>query len=103
MQQSHKSILLIAGNYFPEPTGIGRYNKRDDPPLATVDNGFSCTVITTYPYYPHWKIQPPYHKKNWWYQKERIQTKKGNTITVYRCPHFVPKNVTAKTRIISGY
>lgn len=96
---SRKSILLIAGNYYPEPTGIGRYNKEMTDWL--VDNGFSCTVITTYPYYPHWKIQPPYTKKNWWYQKESIQSKNGNTITVYRCPHFVPKNVTAKTRIIS--
>ncbi len=96
---TQKSILLIAGNYYPEPTGIGRYNKEMTDWL--VDNGFTCTVITTYPYYPHWEIQPPYHKKNWWYQKESIQTKNGNTITVYRCPHFVPKNVTAKTRIIS--
>ncbi len=91
---SQKSILLIAGNYFPEPTGIGRYNKEMTDWL--VDNGFSCTVITTYPYYPHWKIQPPYHKKNWRYQKENIQTKNGNTITVYRCPHFVPKKCYGK-------
>ncbi len=96
---SEKNILLIAGNYYPEPTGIGRYNKEMTDWL--VDNGYNCTVITTYPYYPHWKIQPPYSKKNWWYQKETIQTKNGNAITVYRCPHFIPKNITAKTRIIS--
>jgi colanic acid biosynthesis glycosyl transferase WcaI len=96
---SQKTILLIAGNYFPEPTGIGRYNKEMTDWLA--DNDFACTVITTYPYYPHWKVQPPYDKDNWWYKKESIKTKSGNVIKVYRCPHFIPKNITAKTRIIS--
>ena len=92
-------ILLIIGNYYPEPTGIGRYNNEMTDWLA--DSGFDCTVLTTYPYYPHWKIQPPYKRSNWWYKKETKKTAKGNVITVYRCPHYVPGNITGKTRIIS--
>jgi len=94
-------ILLIAGNYYPEPTGIGRFNNEMIDWLA--DNGFDCTVITTYPYYPHWQVQPPYSKKRWWYKKEIKQTSQKNNITVYRCPHFIPSNITGKTRVISDF
>jgi len=97
--ESKNRILLIIGNYFPEPTGIGRYNNEMTDWLA--DSGFDCTVITTYPYYPHWKVQPPYQKSNWWYKKEIKKTDKGNKITVYRCPHYIPTSITGKTRIIS--
>ncbi len=96
-----KSILLIAGNYFPELTGIGRYNAEMIDWLA--DNGFKCTVISTYPYYPYWKVQPPYEKKNKWYKKEKRLTNNGNEITVYRCPHIVPKIPTGKKRILFDF
>lgn len=96
---SNKRLLLLIGNYYPEPTGIGRYNNEMTDWLA--DSGFDCTVITTYPYYPHWKIQPPYEKSNRWYKKETKVTDKGNKITVYRCPHYIPSTITGKTRIIS--
>ncbi len=63
------------------------------------DNGFDCTVISTYPYYPYWKVQEPYTSKQHWYSKELLATAKGNTITVYRCPHYVPKKPTGRRRI----
>ncbi len=63
------------------------------------DNGFDCTVISTYPYYPYWKVQEPYTHKHLWYSKELLATAKGNTITVYRCPHYVPKKPTGRRRI----
>ena len=50
-----KNILLISGNYFPEPTGIGKYN--NEMMIWLADHGFNCTVISTYPYYPFWQIQ----------------------------------------------
>lgn len=78
-----KKILLIGGNYFPELTGIGRYNGEMMDWLA--QNGYECTVVTTYPYYPQWKITPEYKRRSWWYSRE----KKG-TINVHRCPHYVP-------------
>lgn len=57
-----KQILLISGNYHPELTGIGKYNGEMINWLA--DNGFNCTVISTYPYYPQWQIQQAYKKEN---------------------------------------
>lgn len=78
-----KKILLIGGNYYPELTGIGRYNGEMMDWLA--QNGYECTVVTTYPYYPQWEITPEYKRRRWWYYRE----KKG-TIDVHRCPHYVP-------------
>ncbi len=92
-----KRVLLISGNYFPEPTGIGKYNKEMTDWMA--DNGFDCTVISTYPYYPYWKVQEPYTKKHLWYSKEILKTAKGSEVTVYRCPHYVPKKPTGIRRI----
>lgn len=49
--------------------------------------GYDCTVIATYPYYPQWKIAPAYKGRQFWYKKER-----RGTIGVYRCPHYIPAN-----------
>lgn len=92
-----KRVLLISGNYFPEPTGIGKYNKEMTDWMA--DHDFDCTVISTYPYYPYWKVQEPYTNKHLWYSKETLLTAKGNPVTVYRCPHYVPKKPTGRRRI----
>ncbi|WPV70175.1 WcaI family glycosyltransferase [Chitinophaga sp. LS1] len=91
-----KRILLIGGNFSPEPTGIGKYNGEMMKWLA--ENGYDCTVITSYPYYPEWKVQPPYDRKKNWYTKE----KQGN-LTVYRCPQYVPAKPTGKTRIMLDF
>ncbi|MBS1746220.1 MAG: WcaI family glycosyltransferase [Bacteroidetes bacterium] len=93
-----KNILLISGNYFPEPTGIGKYN--NEMMIWLADNGFNCTVIAPYPYYPYWKVQPPYIGKNKWFLKEQFTTVAGNQITIYRCPHYVPANPTGKKRVM---
>jgi len=93
-----KNILLISGNYFPEPTGIGKYNHEMMAWLA--DHDFNCTVISTYPYYPFWQVQPPYINKRKWFSKETYTTSSGNRIIIYRCPHYVPLNPTGKTRAL---
>ena len=97
----NKRLLLIAGNYFPELTGIGRYNAEMIDWLA--DNGFNCTVISTYPYYPQWKVQLPYEKKNRWFRKEKKLTPGNHEITVYRCPHYIPADPTGKKRILFDF
>ncbi|SFW63783.1 WcaI family glycosyltransferase [Chitinophaga sancti] len=91
-----KRILLIGGNFSPEPTGIGKYNGEMMKWLA--ENGYDCTVITSYPYYPEWKVQPPYDKKKNWYTRE-----KQGKLTVYRCPQYVPAKPTGKTRIMLDF
>jgi colanic acid biosynthesis glycosyl transferase WcaI len=92
-----KRILLISHNYAPEPTGIGKVNGEMMDWLAK--KGHNCTVITTFPYYPYWKVQAPY--KNRWYKKEVINyNKDANSITIYRCPSYVPVNPGKKRRVI---
>jgi colanic acid biosynthesis glycosyl transferase WcaI len=88
-----KRILLIGGNFSPEPTGIGKYNGEMISWLA--DNGYDCTVITTYPYYPQWAVQSPYDRAKNWFKKEV----KGN-MTVYRCPQYVPATPSGKKRML---
>lgn len=95
-----KRILLIGGNFYPEPTGIGKYNGEMIEWLAK--HGFDCTVVTTYPYYPHWKLQSPYTRRWFWFNTEIRVTEGENTnyIKVYRCPHYVPKKPNGKKRIL---
>jgi colanic acid biosynthesis glycosyl transferase WcaI len=91
-----KKILLIGGNYYPEQTGIGRYNGEMMTWLS--ENGFDCTVITTYPYYPRWKVQEHYRNKGLWFSNEQ-----HGKVKVYRCPLYVPKKVSAVKRIMLDF
>jgi colanic acid biosynthesis glycosyl transferase WcaI len=96
----NKRILLIGHNFSPEPTGIGKYCGEMMEWLTK--KGIDCTVVTTYPYYPHWKIQPPY--RNGWYKKE-ILSFPGyeKKLTIYRCPLYVPKNLTGVNRMLHDF
>ncbi|HEV8084262.1 MAG TPA: WcaI family glycosyltransferase [Chitinophagaceae bacterium] len=95
-----KRILFIGGNFSPEQTGIGKYSGEMIEWLS--QEGFDCTVVTTYPYYPQWKVQVPYNKSLFWYKKEIIAQKDNSKgFTIIRCPHYVPKMPTGLKRIIS--
>jgi colanic acid biosynthesis glycosyl transferase WcaI len=65
-------------------------------------NGNVCTVITSFPYYPHWSIQKPYHNNFFRYKKEIIKNADSNInpITIYRCPQYVPKKPTKSKRML---
>jgi colanic acid biosynthesis glycosyl transferase WcaI len=90
-------VLLISHNYYPEPTGIGKYNGEMMEWLAKA--GYDCTVVTTFPYYPYWKVQAPYNSN--WYKKEQVNyPDSGGSITIYRCPLYVPSNPTGKRRMM---
>lgn len=92
-----KRILLIGHNFSPEPTGIGKYS--GDMMDWFARNGYDCTVITTFPYYPYWKIQPPYKGK--WYKKEiKFYPESKSSLTIYRCPSYVPEKPNGKKRMI---
>jgi colanic acid biosynthesis glycosyl transferase WcaI len=93
----NKKILLISYNYSPEPTGIGKYNGEMIEWLAS--NGYECSVITTYPYYPFWKVQEPYYKNRFGFKTETVKTS-GTDITVYRCPQYVPSAPSGIKRIL---
>jgi colanic acid biosynthesis glycosyl transferase WcaI len=91
--QNKKRILIHSLFFKPEMTGISKYSGEMADWL--VDNGFDCTVITAFPFYPYWKIQEPY--TNRWYRKE---TEGNGAMTIYRCPLYVPANPTGMKRII---
>lgn len=95
----NKRVLLLGGNYYPEPTGIGKYNTEMMDWLAMHD--YECGVVTTYPYYPFWKVQEPYVNNTSWYKKEKRILSNDINITVYRCPHYVPAIPTGMRRVMS--
>ena len=95
-----KRLLLLTGNFYPEPTGIGKYTGEMIDWLA--NSGYSCTVVTTYPYYPFWKVQDSYADRRFQFRKERIGLN-GTAYEVIRCPHYVPGNPTGFKRIISDF
>lgn len=94
----NKRVLLIGYNFYPEPTGIGRYSGEQIYWLA--QNGYDCTVLASYPYYPFWKVQDPYTQDKLWYKLEEKCLESGGRIAVHRCPMFIPKNPTGLKRVL---
>lgn len=84
-------ILIYSINYFPELTGIGKYNAEMAEWLA--GHGHEVAIITAPPYYPWWQVQSPYHF--WVYRTEHI-----NKVKVYRCPLWVPRKPTGVKRLL---
>src|SRR5690554_594611 len=93
-----KSILLIGYNFNPEPTGIGKYNGEMISWFG--EKGYDCTVITTYPYYPYWKVQEPYFQSRFWYKTELQDLPSGGRIKVHRCPIYVPRIPSGVKRMV---
>ena len=96
-----KRILLLGYNFYPEPTGIGKYSGEMGKWLAS--NGFDCEVVAAYPYYPYWKVQAPYHADRFWYQTETLTTTSGAQLKVHRCPMYVPAEPSGLKRILLDF
>jgi colanic acid biosynthesis glycosyl transferase WcaI len=94
MHQQKPRILIIGINFFPEPTGIGKYT--GELAFSLADRGFTVDVITAYPYYPQWKVYKGY--KSVWFKFEKI---KGVNIT--RCPFYVPASLSGKKRMVQDF
>jgi len=88
-----KRILVIGINSAPELTGIGRYT--GEMLNWMVAQGYEVTMVTAFPYYPQWKVQPPHSGR--FYKKEVSHEGK---LTVYRCPMYVPAHPTGLKRLI---
>lgn len=86
-----RRILLVAINYWPELTGIGKYTGEMAEWLA--GRGFDVRVITAPPYYPAWRVSPGYSA--WRYRRERI-----GGVDVFRCPVWVPARPSGLKRIL---
>jgi colanic acid biosynthesis glycosyl transferase WcaI len=97
-----KRILLISYNFNPEPTGIGKYN--GEMIAWLVKQGYHCSVITAYPYYPFWKVQEPYYKRRFRFSTEGYVDKtSGGELKIYRCPLFVPEKPSGLKRILLDF
>lgn len=93
-QQKRKKqprVLLYCINYAPELTGISKYTTEMAEWL--VDNGMDVSVVTAPPYYPAWRIDPLYSGVR--YHRESI-----GGVTVFRCPLWVPRQVTGLKRVV---
>jgi colanic acid biosynthesis glycosyl transferase WcaI len=94
-----KRILLIGYNYYPEPTGIGKYN--GEMMEWFVKQGYDCTILTSYPYYPYWKVQEPYYKNRFWYTVEKsTDPQSGGKLKIIRCPQYVPSKPSGLKRML---
>jgi len=88
-----KRILFLGINFKPELTGIGKYTGEMADWLVSHD--YECNVVTSFPYYPDWKVQKPY--RGLFYKKERD---KRERLCIYRCPLYVPKQPSGLKRIL---
>ena len=95
------SFLFIGYNFYPEPTGIGKYSGEMIDWLA--EKGVECTILTTYPYYPYWKVQEPYRKNRFWYYTENKTFESGGSIKTIRCPIYVPAKPSGLKRILLDF
>lgn len=87
-------FLFIGINFFPEPTGIGKYSGEMIEWLAY--KGFEIEVVTGFPYYPQWQLE----KGAYWYKTEKVFNSK---VKVHRCPLYVPKQPSGFKRILHEF
>lgn len=87
-----KKITIIGVNYAPENTSTGLYTTQ----LAEYFNskGIDVTVICGFPYYPAWKIDEGYQKKN------RLLKENINGVNVFRYKQYVPREPSFFKRIL---
>jgi colanic acid biosynthesis glycosyl transferase WcaI len=87
-------VLLYGLNYEPELTGIGKYSGEMARWLA--DRCHEVQVVTAPPYYPEWRIREGHVSTR--YINDQSVAQPG--LRVLRCPLWVPRRVTGKTRVL---
>lgn len=84
-------ILIVAINFAPELTGIGKYV--GDMTAWMGEAGFDVRVVTAPPYYPEWSVGAGYSSRR--YKTEHMAGAK-----VFRCPLWVPKRPGGLKRLL---
>jgi len=87
-----RRLLVVALNYAPDLTGIGKYVSEMTEWLATRKQ-LEIRVVTAPPYYPAWTLSPGYSAFK--YAKER---RAG--VEIYRCPLWIPHQPRGLTRML---
>lgn len=85
-------LLICSLNFSPELTGIGKYSGEMAAWLA--QQGHDVRVITTPPYYPHWRVADGY--SSWRYRKEKL----ASGVFIWRCPLWVPQHPSGFKRLL---
>ena len=81
-------VLVVGINYRPETTGIAPYTTGLAEHLAAT--GHRTTVLTGFPHYPAWRIDPGEHRVR---SVEQLQG-----VRVLRRRHYVPRSQSALRR-----
>jgi len=84
-------ILVTGINYAPERIGAGKYTTELCEWL--VQAGHQVRVVTAPPYYPAWKVDPPYESGRW-----KVEHIAG--VEVLRCPLWVPAQPSGLKRLL---
>lgn len=84
-------ILLVGINYAPELTGIGKYSSEMAEWLVAA--GHEVRVVTAPPYYPEWRVAEGYAA--WRYRTETVRS-----VSIWRCPIWVPARPSGLKRLL---
>jgi colanic acid biosynthesis glycosyl transferase WcaI len=88
-------ILIHGLNFAPELVGVGKYTGEMAEWLA--QRGHQVRVVCAPPFNPECKVWNGY--SGWKYAREHFEHGSGD-LTVFRCPLFVPRRPSAKTRLL---
>ena len=89
-------ILVHGINFSPELTGIGKYTGEFAQWLAA--RGHEVRVVTAPPYYPQWRVADGWSR--WRHRIERHATPGPGSMTVVRCPLWVPQRPSGLRRVL---
>ena len=84
-------VLIVAINFAPELTGIGKYV--GDMTAWMAEAGIDVRVVTAPPYYPEWSVREGYSSRS--YSTEHLAGAK-----VFRCPLWVPQRPGGLSRLL---
>ncbi len=84
-------VLIFGMNYTPELTGVGPFTTSLAEHL--VSKGHAVTVVTSFPHYPQWAVQPPYLGR--WRTVETI-----SGVKVRRSRIVLPRRVGLASRVL---
>jgi colanic acid biosynthesis glycosyl transferase WcaI len=88
-------ILIYGLNFPPEITGVGKYT--GEMAAYLVQKGCQVRVVTSYPYYPAWKISEGFNQHRY---SHEIWPGVDGRVEVTRCPLWVPSRPTTIKRIL---
>jgi colanic acid biosynthesis glycosyl transferase WcaI len=89
-------ILIYGLNFSPELVGVGKYTGEMAEWLAA--RGHHVRVVTAPPFNPQWKVAPGF--SSWAYALATERNLPVGSLTVLRCPLWVPPRPSAAKRIL---